>query len=222
MKKIMGNNEYRDGILGKAFLPIRFSAIVRRVHRIVATGYVGELVNIVATSDGEVFLFSFPFRQLRGEHYQSIIPHWFTVEPRMEAGEISYLIRGIDDIMPMPIGDPAFSEPETPKHTALDRRGIDPSKNGDQVFTLVRKEGEYAEDAIKAGIRYDIATAGSVDDDDIDQFIVLNSKERCTLVGVPATITRPIWSLLMDDPEMFEFEIVKELGFLFPKITAKR
>ncbi len=183
-----------------------------------------ELVNIVTAweNGAEVFLFSFPFRQLRGQHYQGIVPHRFTVEPHMEAGEIVYLIRGIDDIIPMQIDDPAFSEPETPKHTTLDRRGIDLSKNGNQVFALVRKKDEYTEETIKADACYDIAAAGSVDDDDIDQFIVLNSKERCTLVGVPATITHPIWSLLVDDPEMFEFEIVRELGFLFPKITTKR
>ncbi len=222
MRTILQNGTFRNGILGKAFVPIEFDALLQRAHHILTVGYTGETINVVATSGGEIFLFSFPIQKLTGASCLDIEPRWFTLEPRIQAGSITYTIGEVEDLTVAPIDDSAFAEPMTPMHVLLDRTGIHPSKRTDQIFALIKGEGGYFEEAIRPGIHYRIAAAGALDDDtDEDKFVVLTTKDHCMLIGIPEGLIETLWDDLVATPEEYDFEIVKSHGFLFPKITSR-
>ena len=222
MRTILQNGTFRNGILGKAFVPIEFDALLQRAHHILTVGYTGETINVVATSAGEWFLFNIPFTRISQPGYLQIKPQWFTIEPYLIEEKLAYTIADIENQPPLPIDDHVFAEPMTPMHVLLDRTGIHPSKRTDQIFALIKGEGGYFEEAIRPGIHYRIAAAGALDDDtDEDKFVVLTTKDHCMLIGIPEGLIETLWDDLVATPEEYDFEIVKSHGFLFPKITSR-
>ncbi len=222
MRTILQNGTFRNGILGKAFVPIEFDALLQRAHHILTVGYTGELINIVATSGGEIFLFSFPIQKLTGASCLDIEPRWFTLEPRIQAGSITYTIGDVGDLTVAPIDDSAFSEPRTPMHAQLDLTGLHPPETTDRFFALVKGENGYIEDVIKTDVRHKIIAAGSIDDAETGLFLILNSGKKYSLIGIPAYLAEQLWIPFLDDSSKFELEVVKDLGFLFPKIICEK
>ncbi|MEI6650814.1 MAG: hypothetical protein WCL23_05290 [Candidatus Moraniibacteriota bacterium] len=218
MQRILENEECHGGILGKSFMSIEFDGRLRRAHRVMTVGYTGEMVNIIAVSEGEVFLFSFSFRELDEQSRMNAEPRWLTIEPYEEAGHVRYSIRQAYDTSTIHIDETAFSEPKTPTYIFSPvRTGIRPSEHTGQIFTLVKRDNEYNKDIIFLDVPYRIAAAGSIDENGIDRFLILNTDAKCALIGVPDDMFVN-WDGLVSEPEPYKFSVIRRQGFTYPKI----